>query len=168
MDNNKIKVTDEESFKEVVCHLSQLGYLINFSYSNASCEVVKGIFLKSNGLVEWTHREKYFDLNDSQELNLHQLRELVELNRNAKDVTHVDQENTSIISVAEALRAMACGRLVQCSSKDFPNWMDLEITKINAKKFVDEESINKNGFKYRYKPSQISVNAELTQMKKPQ
>jgi len=73
-----------------------------------------------------------------------------------------------LISVAEALRAMACGRLVQCTSKEFPIWKDLEITNINAKKFIDEERINKNGFKYRYKPSQISVNDELIQMKKPQ
>ncbi|ADI90380.1 hypothetical protein [Acinetobacter oleivorans] len=77
-------------------------------------------------------------------------------------------DEQGLISVAEALRAMACGRLVQCTSKDFPNWKDLEITNINAKNFIDEERINKNGFKYRYKPSQISVNAELTQMKKPQ
>lgn len=77
-------------------------------------------------------------------------------------------DEQGLISVAEALRAMACGRLVQCSSKDFPNWKDVEITNINAKNFIDEERINKNGFKYRYKPSLISVNAELTQMKKPQ
>ncbi|MDH2493687.1 hypothetical protein QDR31_01085 [Acinetobacter baumannii] len=73
-----------------------------------------------------------------------------------------------LISVSEALRAMACGRLVQCTSKDFQKWKDLEITNINAKNLIDEERINKNGFKYRYKPSFISVNAELTQMKKPQ
>ncbi|MFV5374658.1 hypothetical protein [Acinetobacter calcoaceticus] len=77
-------------------------------------------------------------------------------------------DEQGLISVSEALRAMACGRLVQRKSEDFLNWTDLEITKINAKKFVDEERINKNSFKYRYKPSQISVNAELTQMKKPQ
>ncbi|WP_457971064.1 hypothetical protein [Acinetobacter calcoaceticus] len=77
-------------------------------------------------------------------------------------------DEQALISVSEALRAMACGRLVQCSSNDFTNWKDLEITNINAKNFIDEDRINKNGFKYRYKPSQISVNAELTQMKKPQ
>lgn len=77
-------------------------------------------------------------------------------------------DEQGLISVTEALRAMACGRLVQCTSEDFPNWMDLEITKINAKDFIDEERIKKNSFKYRYKPSLISVNAELTQMKKPQ
>jgi hypothetical protein len=77
-------------------------------------------------------------------------------------------DEQGLISVSEALRAMACGRLVQCTSKDFPNWKDLEITNINAKNIIEEERINKNGFKYRYKPSQISVNAELTQMKKPQ
>lgn len=77
-------------------------------------------------------------------------------------------DEQGLISVSEALRAMACGRLVQRKSEDFLNWTVLEITKINAKKFVDEERINKNSFKYRYKPSQISVNAELTQMKKPQ
>lgn len=44
----------------------------------------------------------------------------------------------------------------------------MEITNINAKNLIDEERINKNGFKYRYKPSQMSVNAELTKMKKPQ
>ncbi|TPU92634.1 hypothetical protein [Acinetobacter baumannii] len=77
-------------------------------------------------------------------------------------------DEQGLISVTEALRAMACGRLVQCTSEDFPNWKDLEITKINAKDFIDEERIKKNSFKYRYKPSLISVNAELTQMKKPQ
>jgi len=77
-------------------------------------------------------------------------------------------DEQGLISVSEALRAMACGRLVQCTSKDFPNWKDLEITNINAKNIIEEERINKIGFKYRYKPSQISVNAELTQMKKPQ
>lgn len=80
----------------------------------------------------------------------------------------VDTQKEGLISVMEALRAMACGRLVQCTSQDFPNWTDLEITNINAKNFIDEERINKNGFKYRYKPSLISVNPELTQMKKPQ
>ncbi|MDX8161807.1 hypothetical protein [Acinetobacter pittii] len=77
-------------------------------------------------------------------------------------------DKQGLISVTEALRAMACGRLVQCTSEDFPNWKDLEITKINAKDFIDEERMKKNSFKYRYKPSLISVNAELTQMKKPQ
>ncbi|WP_336964050.1 hypothetical protein [Acinetobacter pittii] len=77
-------------------------------------------------------------------------------------------DKQGLISASEALRAMACGRLVQCTSTDFPNWTDLEITNINAKNIIDEERINKNGFKYRYKPSQISVNAEITQMKKPQ
>ncbi|MDT1913021.1 hypothetical protein FPK81_18610 [Acinetobacter baumannii] len=77
-------------------------------------------------------------------------------------------DEQGLISVSEALRAMACGRVIQCSSKDFPNWKDLEITNLNAKNLIDEDRINKNGFKYRYKPSQISVNAELTQMKKPQ
>lgn len=77
-------------------------------------------------------------------------------------------DEQGLISVTEALRAMACGRLVQCTSEDFPNWKDLEITTINAKDFIDEERIKKNSFKYRYKPSLISVNAELTQMKKPQ
>lgn len=76
-------------------------------------------------------------------------------------------DEQGLISVTEALRAMACGRLVQYTSEDFPNWKDLEITKINAKDFIDEERIKKNSFKYRYKPSLISVNAELTQMKKP-
>lgn len=77
-------------------------------------------------------------------------------------------DEQGLISVSEALRAMACGRLVQCSSEDFPNWTDLQITKIDAKYFIDEDRIKKNSFKYRYKPSLISVNAELTQMKKPQ
>ncbi len=81
---------------------------------------------------------------------------------------HQVTDEQGLISVSEALRAMACGRLVQCTSKDFPKWKDLEITNINAKNLIDEERINKNGFKYRYKPSQISVNAALTQMKKPQ
>lgn len=81
---------------------------------------------------------------------------------------HQITDEQGLISVSEALRAMACGRLVQCTSKDFPKWKDLEITNINAKNLIDEERINKNGFKYRYKPSQISVNAALTQMKKPQ
>lgn len=81
---------------------------------------------------------------------------------------HQVTDEQGLISVSEALRAMACGRLVQCTSNDFPKWKDLEITNINAKNLIDEERINKNGFKYRYKPSLISVNAELTQMKKPQ
>ncbi|WP_267530612.1 hypothetical protein [Acinetobacter oleivorans] len=81
---------------------------------------------------------------------------------------HQVTDEQGLISVSDALRAMACGRLVQCTSKDFPKWKDLEITNINAKNLIDEERINKNGFKYRYKPSQNSVNDELTQMKKPQ
>lgn len=92
MDNYKIKVKDEQDFKEVVSLANTLGYGINFSYSNASGEVVKGLLLKSNGLVEWTHRDTYFDLNDSKELTLPQLRDLVVLKRNdVKDATHVDQ-----------------------------------------------------------------------------
>lgn len=81
---------------------------------------------------------------------------------------HQVTDEHGLISVSEALRAMACGRLVQCTSKDIPKWKDLEITNINAKNLIDEERINKNGFKFRYKPSQNSVNDELTQMKKPQ
>lgn len=81
---------------------------------------------------------------------------------------HQVTDEQGLISVSEALRAMACGRLVQCTTKDFQKWKDLEITNINAKNLIDEERINKNGFKYRYKPSQNSVNDELTQMKKPQ
>lgn len=81
---------------------------------------------------------------------------------------HQITDEQGLISVSEALRAMACGRVVQCTSKDFPKWKDLEITNINAKNIIDEERINKNGFKFRYKPSQNSVNDELTQMKKPQ
>lgn len=77
MDNYKIKVKDEQNFKEVVSLINTLGYGVNFSYSNASGEVVKGLFLKGNGLVEWTHRDTYFDLNDSKELTLPQLRDLV-------------------------------------------------------------------------------------------
>ena len=30
-------------------------------------------------------------------------------------------DEQGLISVSEALRAMACGRVIQCSSKDFPN-----------------------------------------------
>ncbi|WP_407477845.1 hypothetical protein [Acinetobacter baumannii] len=82
MDNYKIKVKDEQDFKEVASLVNMLGYGINFSYSNASGEVVKGLFLKSNGLVEWTHRDTYFDFNDSKELTLPQLRDLVVLKRN--------------------------------------------------------------------------------------
>ncbi|MDO7392217.1 hypothetical protein Q5X44_18015 [Acinetobacter baumannii] len=89
MDNCKIKVKDEQNFKEVVSLINTLGYGINFSYSNASGEVVKGLFLKSNGLVEWTHRDTYFDLNDSKELTPPQLRDLVVLKRNdASDANH--------------------------------------------------------------------------------
>ncbi len=82
MDNYKIKVKDEQDFKEVVSLANTLGYGINFSYSNACGEVVKGLLLKSNGLVEWTHRDTYFDLNDSKELTLPQLRDLIVLKRN--------------------------------------------------------------------------------------
>ena len=57
-------------------------------------------------------------------------------------------DEQGLISVSEALRAMACGRVIQCSSKDFPNWKDMEITNINAKNLIDEERINKNGLKY--------------------
>ncbi|MEI1751476.1 hypothetical protein V8Q03_07105 [Acinetobacter baumannii] len=89
MDNYKIKVKDEQNFKEVVSLINTLGYGINFSYSNASGEVVKGLFLKRNGLVEWTHRDTYFDFNDSKELTLPQLRDLVVLKRNdVKDANY--------------------------------------------------------------------------------
>ncbi|MGE9778951.1 hypothetical protein [Acinetobacter baumannii] len=89
MDNYKIKVKDEQDFKEVASLVNMLGYGINFSYSNASGEVVKGLFLKSNGFVEWTHRDTYFDFNDSKELTLPQLRDLVVLKRNdVRDATH--------------------------------------------------------------------------------
>ncbi|MDC4747303.1 hypothetical protein NQ853_01760 [Acinetobacter baumannii] len=97
MDNYKIKVKDEQNFKEVVSLINTLGYGINFSYSNASGEVVKGLFLKRNGLVEWTHRDTYFDFNDSKELTLPQLRDLVVLNRNdVKDATHQDKYDASL------------------------------------------------------------------------
>ncbi len=66
-----------------------------------------------------------------------------------------------MISGAEALRYIACGRLVQWISKDFPNWTDLDITNINAKNFIDEERIKESGFKYRLKPTTLTVNAEL-------
>ncbi|WP_170628448.1 hypothetical protein [Acinetobacter baumannii] len=46
-------------------------------------------------------------------------------------------DDQGFISVSEALRAMACGRVIQCSSKDFPNWKDMEITNINAKNLID-------------------------------
>jgi hypothetical protein len=93
MDNCKIKVKDEQNFKEVVSLINTLGYGINFSYSNASGEVVKGLFLKGNGLVEWTHRDTYFDLNDSKELTLPQLRDLVVLKRNdINDANCIDKK----------------------------------------------------------------------------
>ncbi len=96
------------------------------------------------------------------------------MHNNFTNISHGEHKMSQIcsseglISISEALRAMACGRLVQCTKKDLPNWKDLEITKINAKDFVDEERIHKNGFIYRFKPSQISGTAQLTQMKKPQ
>ncbi|MFW1903626.1 hypothetical protein [Acinetobacter baumannii] len=98
MDNYKIKVKDEQNFKEVVSLINTLGYGINFSYSNASGEVVKGLFLKRNGLVEWTHRDTYFDFNDSKELTLPQLRDLVVLKRNdVRDATHADQDRRAYL-----------------------------------------------------------------------
>ncbi|WP_144618809.1 hypothetical protein [Acinetobacter pittii] len=101
MDNYKIKVKDEQNFKEVASLINTLGYGINFSYSNASGEVVKGLFLKSNGIVEWTHRDTYFDLNDSKELTLPQLRDLVVLKRNdVKDATHTDGNRKAFLDSA--------------------------------------------------------------------
>ncbi|MFG4476299.1 hypothetical protein ACF0AK_08490 [Acinetobacter baumannii] len=70
-------------------------------------------------------------------------------------------QDPALISGAEALRYIACGRLVQWISKDFPNWTDLDITNINAKNFIDEERIKESGFKYRLKPTTLTVNAEL-------
>ncbi|OAM07738.1 hypothetical protein AZK46_15745 [Acinetobacter baumannii] len=71
------------------------------------------------------------------------------------------KKDPALISGADALRALACGRLVQWTSKDFPNWTDLDITNINAKNFIDEERIKSSGFKYRLKPQTIKVELEL-------
>lgn len=70
-------------------------------------------------------------------------------------------QHPALISGAEALRYIACGRLVQWISKDFPNWTDLDITNINAKNFIDEERIRESGFKYRLKPQTIKVELEI-------
>lgn len=73
----------------------------------------------------------------------------------------VDKKDPALISGADALRYLACGRLVQWISKDFPNWTDLDITNINAKNFIDEERIKESGFKYRLKPQTIKFELEL-------
>lgn len=70
-------------------------------------------------------------------------------------------QDPALISGADALRALACGRLVQWTSKDFPNWTDLDITNINAKNFIDEERIKSSGFKYRLKPQTIKLELEI-------
>ncbi|HDX6112792.1 TPA: hypothetical protein RP447_000818 [Acinetobacter baumannii] len=80
----------------------------------------------------------------------------------ANSLTPITQpQDPALISGADALRYIACGRLVQWISKDFPNWEDLDITNINAKNFIDEERIRESGFKYRLKPQTIKVELEL-------
>lgn len=75
------------------------------------------------------------------------------LNSNVKD--------PALISGAEAWIAIANGRLVQWVSKDFFFWQELDITNLNAKNFLDEERVKESGFKYRLKPTTLTVNAEL-------
>lgn len=80
----------------------------------------------------------------------------------ANNLTPIAQpQDPALISGADALRALACGRLVQWTSKDFPNWTDLDITNINAKNFIDEERIKSSGFKYRLKPQTIKLELEI-------
>ncbi|MDA3522123.1 hypothetical protein [Acinetobacter baumannii] len=80
----------------------------------------------------------------------------------ANSLTPITQpQDPALISGADALRALACGRLVQWTSKDFPNWTDLDITNINAKNFIDEERIKSSGFKYRLKPQTIKLELEI-------
>nr|WP_306230241.1 hypothetical protein [Acinetobacter baumannii] len=87
----------------------------------------------------------------------------------AHDIKPINQpQDPALISGAEALRALACGRLVQWTSKDFPNWTDLDITNINAKNFIDEERIKSSGFKYRLKPQTIKVELELPKPFEPE
>lgn len=156
MDNYKIKVKDEQDFKEVVSLVTTLGYGINFSYSNTSCEVVKGLFLKSNGLVEWTHRDTYFDLNDSKELTLPQLRDLVVLK--GKDAELVEQAKRFItpdhLDRFQAAKAHLEGKPVQfmLSNGAFFDITDDSTVAIFA---------NDGGYSFRLKPNTLTVNAEL-------
>ncbi|TPT11931.1 hypothetical protein, partial [Acinetobacter baumannii] len=134
MDNYKIKVKDEQNFKEVVSLINTLGYGINFSYSNASGEVVKGLFLKRNGLVEWTHRDTYFDFNDSKELTLPQLRDLVVLKRNdVKDATHRDKRDESIYLTSDKVIYYWQGEWCKSAinkSNDYENYIANSLTPI--------------------------------------
>lgn len=134
MDPFKIKVKDEQNFKEVVSLINTFGYGINFSYSNASGEVVKGLFLKSYGLVEWTHRDTYFDLNDSKELTLPQLRDLVVLKRNdVKDATHRDKRDESIYLTSDKVIYYWQGEWCKSAinkSNDYENYIANSLTPI--------------------------------------
>ncbi|MDO7392225.1 hypothetical protein Q5X44_18055 [Acinetobacter baumannii] len=164
MDNYKIEVKDEADFKEVAHLVKLLGYGINFSYSNASGDIVKGIFLKSNGLVEWTHRETYFDLNDYKEINLPQLRDLVAQSK---------LKDQGLISGAEALRALAGGKDVQYRTNfSKSNWADDTATfsaeEILAEETAETDDYNSMKLFFRLKPQTIKLELELPKPFEPQ
>ncbi|SSU62121.1 Uncharacterised protein [Acinetobacter baumannii] len=80
----------------------------------------------------------------------------------ANSLTPIAQpQDPTLISGAEALRALADGKSVQWISKDFPEWDDLDIWNANTRNFLNEKCINDGGFKYRLKPQTIKVELEL-------
>lgn len=183
MDNYKIKVTDQVSNTKIQEALFELGCEW-FGSTNevkplANCWIDVG----SNGRLTWS-----FHGSDEKELTLPQLRDLVVLKRNdvndanweteggdqifkdsndyenyiANSLTPIAQpQDPTLISGAEALRALADGKSVQWISKDFPEWDDLDIWNANTRNFLNEKCINDGGFKYRLKPQTIKVELEL-------
>lgn len=120
-------------------------------------------YLPTKKVYFWKGEDVHWDTGEWMDCKAAQLTTVTEfLERNeSRIVWQRSTQDPALISGAEALRYIACGRLVQWISKDFPNWEDLDITNINAKNFIDEERIRESGFKYRLKPQTIKVELEL-------
>lgn len=71
------------------------------------------------------------------------------------------EQDNPLVTGAEAWSAISKGRLVQWVSNEFFFWQEVDITNLNAKNFLDEAQVNKFGFKYRLKPNNLALNAEL-------
>lgn len=179
MDNYKIKVKDEAESKskvrEYLVEDVETGkYFLTENNSNfvGAIEVPEGAEFYMEMRVGLKVGCKFFFKFDDEDLRVlsgsgwqhasyDSIQEYVDEGDQLLWSRETVKKDPALISGADALRALACGRLVQWTSKDFPNWTDLDITNINAKNFIDEERIKSSGFKYRLKPQTIKVELEL-------
>lgn len=123
-------------------------------YEDTECSCLYNLYLTAD-------RELYFYHCGKEKWIISSLNHDEDYYATLKPIKKSQPQDPALISGADALRALACGRLVQWTSKDFPNWTDLDITNINAKNFIDEKRIKSSGFKYRLKPQTIKLELEI-------